>query len=204
MFAPISGFNPAKRVLRERAKAIRRAAAASRPDAARQAAANFMSRIAVGPGDAVALYHPIADELDPSPLAEALAENGARLALPIVEKRSAPLVFRGFERDAALVKGRHGVFGPSAAAPVVIPSIVVVPLLAFTRSGDRLGYGGGYYDRTLAALRSAGEIVAVGFAYGAQEVDALPAGPLDQKLDWIATEREAFRARGGAAAVSGA
>ena len=82
---------------------------------------------------------------------------------------------------------------PDDQAPIVSPAIIVAPLLAFTRAGGRLGYGGGYYDRTLADLRKAGEVLAVGYAYGAQEVDALPLSPLDQPLDWIVTEREVIR-----------
>jgi len=77
----------------------------------------------------------------------------------------------------------------------VTPDILVVPLLAFTRAGGRLGYGGGYYDRTLEALRNGGKPLVVGYAFGAQEVDALPLSPLDQPLDWVVTERGAIRCR---------
>lgn len=194
MLPPIAAFLNPKTVIRERMKAERRSAAATRPDAARHAAANFLARIPLRPGGVVALYHPIRDELDTGPLAAALAERGARLALPVTESKKAPLVFRLHDVAAPLVRGRHGEMIPNGEAPVLRPDIIVAPLLAFTRRGDRLGYGGGYYDRTLAQVRAQGEVLAVGFGYGAQEVDALPSSPLDQKLDWIVTEREAFPA----------
>jgi 5-formyltetrahydrofolate cyclo-ligase len=203
LFAPIAGFLAPMGVYRERAKAIRRAAAADRPDAARHAAAHFMASIPVGPEDVVALYHPVNDEIDTAPLAAALRERGARLALPVVENRRAPLAFRAYEGGASLERGWRGIPIPPAAAPAARPSIIVVPVLAFARTGARLGYGGGYYDRTLAARRGDGEVLAVGYAYGAQEVDALPEGPLDQRLDWIVTERQAMRTGGAAKAPPG-
>lgn len=193
MLPPIAAFLDPKTVIRERMKAERRRAAETRPDAARHAAANFLARVPLPHGIAVALYHPIRDELDTGPLAAALRERGARLVLPVTGSKKAPLVFRLHDGAGPLVPDRHGAMTPAPEAPVVRPGIVVTPLLAFTRRGDRLGYGGGYYDRTLAALRAEGEVLAVGFGYGAQEVDALPSSPLDQRLDWIVTEREAFR-----------
>ena len=153
-----------------------------------------MAHIPVPDGATVALYHPLKDELDPTPLASALAERGVLLALPVVVRKKAPLEFRRFAPGDALLKGVHGSLEPDAASPIAEPDIAVVPLLGFTRRGDRLGFGGGYYDRTLAALRAARPVVIVGYGYGAQEVDALPLSPLDQRLDWIVTEREAMRA----------
>lgn len=195
MLPPIAAFLNPKGIIRERMKAERRRAARARPDAARHAAANFMARIPLEDRLVVALYHPLAEELDTGPLAAALKERGVRLVLPAAEPRNAPLVFRVHD-GAPLIKGRHGVMTPPPEATRLRPDIVVTPLLAFTRGGGRLGYGGGYYDRTLAALRAEGEILAVGFGYGAQQVDALPPGPHDQRLDWIVTEREAFPATG--------
>ena len=86
---------------------------------------------------------------------------------------------------------------PPESAEAAMPDIVVAPLVAFDRAGARLGYGGGYYDRTLEALRATRATLAVGYAYGAQEVDVLPLAPLDQRLDWIVAERGAIRARSG-------
>lgn len=152
-----------------------------------------MANIPVEKGAVVALYHPIKDELDTAPLGRALIERGARLALPVVARKNAPLEFRAFAYGDALLKGVHGSLEPEADAPLAEPDIVVTPLLGFTRAGGRLGLGGGYYDRTLAGLRAARTIMAVGYAFGAQEVDALPLSNLDQRLDWIVTEREAIR-----------
>jgi 5-formyltetrahydrofolate cyclo-ligase len=194
LLPPIAPFLSLKHVLREKLKAERRRAAAARPDAPRHAAKNFVEHIPVGAGTIVALYHPIKDELDTAPLAEALIERGARLALPVAERTPAPLVFRAFAPGDALIKGRHSIMVPRAESPALAPDIVVAPLLGFSRDGARLGYGGGYYDRTLKALRAAGTVIAVGYGYGAQEVDALPSSPLDETLDWIVTEREAIRA----------
>lgn len=158
-----------------------------------QASTQFMRAIDIPPGAVVALYHPLKDEIDTAPLGAALVKAGARLALPVVEAADASLAFRAFAPGDPLTRGAFGVMAPADAAPLVEPDIIVCPLLAFTRHGDRLGYGGGYYDRTLAALRARRAVPAIGLAFAAQEVDALPVSPLDQRLDWVATEREAIR-----------
>lgn len=193
MLPPIASFLDPKAVLRERMKGERRAAAKARPDASVHAAAHFMSAIAPAEGAVVSLYFPMRDELDTEPLAAALIDKGAKIAFPVVAKKKAPLVFRAYAPGDDLVPGSYGELVPAASAPEARPDILVVPLLAFTRAGGRLGYGGGYYDRTLEALRKSGAPLAVGYAYGAQEVDALPLSPLDQPLDWIVTERGAIR-----------
>lgn len=183
-----------KEILRLRMSAERRDAAAARPDAGRHAARNFMDRVPIPAGATISLYHPMKDELDTKPLAAALIERGFRIALPVTPKKRGPLTFRAFRDGDPLSADRYGVMTPSEAAPEVRPSIVVTPLLAFTRDGKRLGYGGGYYDRTLAAMREAGDVLAVGFAFGAQEVETMPFGRNDQRLDMIVTEREAIEA----------
>lgn len=130
------------------------------------------------------------------PLARELHQRGVKLALPVVIGKGAALIFRHFDPDAIVVDGAYGAKIPSEDAPEVRPDIVVAPLLAFTRAGARLGYGGGYYDRSIAALRAdAGLLITVGYAFAAQEVDALPTSPLDQRLDWIVTDREAIQCR---------
>ena len=193
MLPPIASlFNP-KAVLRERMKSERKAAAKARPDAGVHAAKNFMSAIDRPKGAVVSLYLPMRDERDTEPLAAALIEEGVTVALPVVARKKSPLVFRAYLPGDDLVPGSYGELVPADTAPEAVPDILVVPLLAFTRDGGRLGYGGGYYDRTLEALRQSGSPVAVGYGYGAQEVDALPLSPLDQPLDWIVTERGAIR-----------
>ncbi|MEQ8936967.1 MAG: 5-formyltetrahydrofolate cyclo-ligase [Amphiplicatus sp.] len=194
MFTPISPFLSKKHILREKAKAERRRASEQRPDAALHAARIFMDSIPLSEGAIVSLYYPLTNELDTGPLIEALTERGVVLALPVVNRKDAPLIFRRWAPGDPLVKGRHNAMTPGADAEAVEPDIIVTPLLAFTRDGGRLGYGGGYYDRTIEALRAKKAILAVGYAFGAQQVDALPLAPLDQPLDWIITERGAVQA----------
>mgnify|MGYP001469347594 CR=1 FL=1 len=189
MLPPIAAFNDPKALLRERMKGERRAAAKARPDAGVHAAAHFLRAIERPAGTVVSVYYPIRDELDTEPLVASLIEEGTTVALPVVEKKKAPLTFRAYKPGDELTPGPYGELAPVAGAPAVTPTILVIPLLAFTRTGGRLGYGGGYYDRTLASLRKSGAPLAVGYAFGAQEVDALPLSPLDQPLDWIVTER---------------
>jgi 5-formyltetrahydrofolate cyclo-ligase len=179
------------------AKAERRIAARARRRAAHAAfgarigpilTANFMAAFSLAPRAVVAGYNPINDEADVVPLMTALGRRGHPLCLPAVVTRDAPLAFRAWSPGAALVPGPMGILEPPAAAAVLRPEVVLVPLLAFDGSGHRLGYGGGYYDRTLAALRAGGRVLVVGVAYSAQEVDSLPGTEHDQRLDAVLTE----------------
>ncbi|MEM9704905.1 MAG: 5-formyltetrahydrofolate cyclo-ligase [Pseudomonadota bacterium] len=194
MLTPIAIAGSKKQILRARMKAVR--ADVALPNAPAQAAANFMSSIETRPGACVALYFPVKGELDTWPLAEALFADGLEVALPVVFGRRKPLIFRRYTEGQTLIKGRFGIDTPDETAPEVTPDIVVTPLLAFDREGRRLGYGGGFYDRTLEMLRNNRKTIAVGFAFASQEVDAVPTGPLDQRLDWVVTERAAFPAHG--------
>lgn len=194
MLPPIAPFLSPKSVLRERMKAERKRASAARPDAPRHAAARFLASIPLKADAIVSVYAPIQNELDTAPLVEALRDKGYAVALPVVVQKGTPLVFRRVETADALKPGPLGVPQPDEDAETVIPDIVVAPLLAFSRDGGRLGYGGGYYDTTLGALRQSREVIAVGFAFGAQELETVPMGPQDERLDWIVTEREAIRA----------
>ena len=196
MLAPIKTLFDKKAMWRERLKPLRKEAAAARPDAARHATRAFFDAINPGTDDIVSLYYPMRDELDTKPLADALIERGVAIALPVVVKKKSPLVFREFNPGDALVDGAYGEQIPAPDARAVTPTIIVAPLLGFTRAGGRLGYGGGYYDRTLEALRDQRPVTAVGYAFAAQEVDGLPVSPLDQRLDWVVTERGAIRCTG--------
>ncbi len=193
MLVPLGGLFRQKDILREKLKAERRIAAKDRPDAPVHAARNFMAAIPIKPGAKIALYHPIKDELDTKPLAEALLQAECAIGLPVVEQKNAPLIFRQFARGDELIKGRFGIMTPAESAPLFKPDIIVVPLLGFDKTGARIGYGGGFYDRTLEKLRAEGAIIAVGFAFGVQEVDAAPSSRLDQPMDWIVTERRAIQ-----------
>ncbi|WP_035256562.1 5-formyltetrahydrofolate cyclo-ligase [Actibacterium mucosum] len=131
----------------------------------------------------IAGYLPIRDEMDPRPAMGALKNA----CVPEVPGKGQPLQFRRWTPEAPLVAGAFGVMVPEGT-PIVVPDVVIVPMLAFDGAGFRLGYGGGFYDRTLAALRANGECLAVGLAYAAQRADALPLDPFDQALDLIVTE----------------
>lgn len=139
-------------------------------------------------GRAIAGYHPIRTEIDPVPAMVRAARHGA-VALPVVVGPGQPLAFYRWTPDAALVEGSFGARIPPTADPVT-PEILIVPTVAFDRRGGRLGYGGGFYDRTLELLRAAGPTFAIGFAFAAQEAEDLPLEPVDQLLDLIVTESE--------------
>ena len=184
-----------KQALRLRALAARRAAHANLGQTAGdRIAAAFLGSVAWAPGQVVAGYWPIGDEADVRPLLLRLAGLGCIAALPVVVAKGAALAFRVWQPGTSLETGSHGTRHPPATAPMVFPDLVLLPLLGFDRWGGRLGYGGGYYDRTLAQLRGTGHMQAVGIAYAAQEVDALPQDRHDQRLDWIVTEEGAREA----------
>jgi 5-formyltetrahydrofolate cyclo-ligase len=181
--------DPAKAEQRIAARARRRAAnAAFGARIGPILTANFMAAFSLAPKAAVAGYNPINDEADIAPLMAALGQRGHPLCLPAVVARDAPLAFRAWSPGAALVPGPMGILEPPADAATLRPDVVLVPLLAFDGSGHRLGYGGGYYDRTLARLRADGPLLVVGVAYSAQEVDRLPGTEHDQRVDAVLTE----------------
>jgi len=191
---PSTDIAEAKRALRREA-ATRRASAAAADGggAGERLAARFFESVTV-PGDAaVSGYWPIGDEIDVMPLLEALAARGHAIALPVVAGPRRPLVFRRWRAGDDMAEGPYGIREPLAAAPAMAPRVVLVPLLAFDRTGSRLGYGAGYYDLSLAGLREQGETLAVGIAWAAQEVAAVPHDARDQPLDWVVTEAMAIR-----------
>lgn len=172
-----------KKALRAHAIAVRRAAFR---DAAGQRLAAFADRLP--PGEVVAGYWPMGDEIDPRPLMAELARRGRNLALPVVAARGQALTFRAWSPGDRLEPGPHGTAHPIAGAAERIPDLLLVPLLAFDRAGFRLGYGGGYYDRTLETLRARAQVKAIGLAFAAQEVAIIPRDGHDQRLDGILTE----------------
>lgn len=153
---------------------------------------NFRA-IAISADVAVSGYWPMEGELDPRLLMADLAARGHALGLPVVQGRGKPLLFRAWRRGDALVPGSLGIPAPGPEAAPLVPGLLLVPLLAFDREGFRLGHGAGYYDMTLAGLRAAGPVLAVGIAYAGQEVARVPREAHDQPLDWVVTESEAIR-----------
>ncbi len=137
----------------------------------------------------IAAYWPINTEIDPRPLMLALQDCGHKLCLPCIGRAEKALIFRDYKIGDRLVRGAYGTKQPAKTAKITRPDIILLPLLGFTANGHRLGYGGGYYDRTLAYLRDTGKVFACGLAFSGQEVPILPTDQHDQKLDAVLTER---------------
>ena len=169
----------------------RKAAFARRKEAFQNAGpgqAGVLSEFIAGyRGVPIAGYMPIRTEISPlHPMAEAAAYGP--VGVPFIEAAGHPLWFSKWEPECVMVDGPFGASVPEAGIAVV-PEIVIVPLVAFDRHGGRLGYGGGFYDRTLEGLRARGPVLAIGFAFAAQEADGLPLEATDQPLDMIITEK---------------
>ena len=173
----------AKRALRERMLAARKRWNPIASGAA--VAATVLHACRPPAGAIVSGYWPIADELDIRPLLTALHGSGHPIVLPVTPKRGNPLTFRLWRPGDVLEPERFGTFRPVGEERV--PDFLLVPLLAFDRRGYRVGYGAGFYDRTLAGLPRR---LALGVAFATQEVDEVPAGPTDIPLNAIATETD--------------
>ena len=185
---------------------FRRAAMTRRdalPAAERMAAAQAVAdrglpnlrSLAMNPGVTVSGYSPLKSEINPLPLLRRLADAGASLALPVVVGRGQPLLMRAWSFGAPLRAGVWGIREPPVEAAEVFPDILIVPLLAFDRSGHRIGYGAGYYDMTITRLRAMKPTVAIGLAFAIQEIAAVPATSHDARLDLVLTEHEAIDCR---------
>ena len=193
----IADIDQTKRAMRREA-AVRRRELTVPAGAPRRLIGNLRDTGALRDGATVSGFWPIGSEIDLRPLLLALAARGHAVALPVVVGSDRPLVFRAWHEGDAMAEGPYGIREPLESAPEVTPQILLVPLLAFDRAGYRLGYSGGFYDRSLSVLRSRGDAVAIGAAWAAQEVPAVPHDTHDQPLDWMLTERECFRIAGGA------
>ena len=183
---------PSKADLRAAALAKRDAIAPDQRAAAAEAIAVRGLPFGIAPGAVISGYSPIRNEIDPTPLMQKLAGQGARLALPCVNARGQSLTFRAWTPGERLMLGSLGILEPSPAAAELIPDIMLVPLAAFDRMGHRIGYGAGHYDYTFAHLRKAKAVIGIGLAFAAQEIEAIPALPHDVRLDFVLTESGAF------------
>lgn len=182
----------AKAQMRARALARRPALHEALPDAGQRACRHFLGTIGFPAGAEVSAYLPVKDEFDVMPFAYTAHAFGHRVGMPVVLGKGKPLQFREWTPDTVLDAGVLGIPIPPADAALILPRLLLVPLMAFDASGYRLGYGGGFYDRTLAALRLLEpETVAVGVCYAGLEVEAVPHDEHDQPLDWIVTEEGA-------------
>ena len=187
-------MSQAKREARVAAAAARASAFAAAGAGAGEALAAREFPVILGCGNRVVSgFHAFGDEINVLPLLARLARAGWETALPVVVAKGKPLEFRAWVPGAPLVPGRWDIPQPPEGAKVVAPDVVLVPLLAFDRQGYRLGYGGGFYDRTLAGLRAEKAITAIGVAFAGQEVQAVPRDSFDARLDYMMTEREIFR-----------
>nr|WP_256474317.1 5-formyltetrahydrofolate cyclo-ligase [Lutimaribacter sp. EGI FJ00013] len=174
----------ARKAAARKAAFIRRKAAHER---AGTAVAGHLSAVLAGHrGVPLAGYMAMRTEIDPTPAMEEAAAHG-QVGVPVILGPDQPLKFREWTPGCAMIDGQFGARIP-AVGDWITPEILIVPLVAFSRSGGRLGYGGGFYDRTLEALRAQRPTLAIGFAYAVQEDDNLPLEATDQPLDMIVTE----------------
>jgi 5-formyltetrahydrofolate cyclo-ligase len=185
-----------KKALRAEAMEARAKLRASAHDANARMAENFLRHVPLKEGAVVSAYIAIGEEANPGPLVEALRRHGHPIALPRVQRKGTPLIFHLWEDGKSLVPGPFGLSEPARDWPVAAPDVLIVPLLAFDGMGNRLGYGAGFYDMTLRALRAWKPILAVGFALSGQEVQEVSHDDNDEKLDWIVTECYARAFRG--------
>ncbi len=177
-----------KKQLRASMKARRAAIpAARRAEGANRLAGHGLGWLNPAPGAIVSGFLSIGDELDTAPLLAALHAAGHPLCLPVMQGRGRPLLFRAYTPGEALATVVWGIQEPVPEKPELEPDILLVPLLAADLTGHRLGYGGGFYDRTLQVLRLKKHIVAIGLAFDEQVVDAVPHLDYDERLDWVLT-----------------
>jgi len=185
-----------KAELRKMALTRRDAMPAVERQTAAEAIAARVFPIPIKTGMIVSGYSPLKSEINPLPLLRKLAAAGAQLALPVVAGRGKPLIMRSYAFGQLLDAGVWGIREPKDDAPEVEPDILIVPLAAFDRKGNRIGYGAGYYDMTINRLRQRKPALAIGIAYAAQEVFEVPFTPRDARLDLVLTEREVIDCRG--------
>ena len=191
--AAVSDLTEAKTRVRKQAFAARRLAHGAGLD--RAACAHLDALLSDLPrGGVVAGYMPIRTEISPLPVMAALARRGVPVCVPVIRGEGRALVFSRWSPGSAMVDGPFGAAVPRDEE-LLVPEILITPLLAFDARGHRLGYGGGFYDRTFAVLRQGGGAIGIGFAYDAQERDDLPVEPTDQPLDALVTETGARRFR---------
>ena len=177
----------AKAALRIRARAARASLDHSeRADAAVAVARHFFDGVALQQADIVAAYWRIRDELDCQPILVKLMDSNQTVVLPVVVGPEEPLDLRVWEQGASLYESGFGTLAPSELAPKAEPDVVIMPLLGFDSRGTRLGYGGGYYDRTLATMKKRPRLI--GLAFAAQELERIPREAHDVPLDAVITE----------------
>lgn len=162
-----------------------------RAEASKAAAAHFFEGVELTSGETVAAYWPIRDELDVRPVLTRLMDEGQPVCLPVVIGDGLPLELRLWQPGAALYPSGFGTLAPDELAPLAEPDVILMPLLGFDKHGTRLGYGGGYYDRTLSRIGRKPKLI--GFAFALQEFDHIPRDAHDVPLDAVVTENGVTR-----------
>ena len=187
----LSSVAKAKKALREYATARRKLAhTRNSAGAGIRGADHFLASIPIVPGAIVGGYWPIREEFDVMPLLNRLIAMGYRCALPFVDNDRGELVFREWHLGTEMIEGCYNIPEPVQTSASILPNILITPLLAYDLEGFRLGYGGGYYDKAIRKMRSSDRfIISIGAAFWDQRVDHVPHNGMDEKLDWIVTER---------------
>lgn len=186
-------FTLIKRQLRTNAVHNRSAIEPDYAQSAAQELINFFDQLNLPENIIVSAYWPMKTEMDIRPLMHHLYEKNITVSLPVVTEKEAPLLFRRWEPGAELVSGPYGTEQPNEKYEAVIPTVLLLPLLAFDRKGGRLGYGGGFYDRTIATARSKTQPVVIGIGFANQEIEKIPLEETDETLDFILTEKEIIK-----------
>ena len=179
-----------KKKFRIAAKATRLQAFKDHPHAGTNIAATICQDLNLPANRRVSVFWPLAEELDTLPLLHGLHAAGHQVLLPIMQGAGKPLLFGSWAPGDELIEAAFKTLEPSPEQPRMTPDIMLCPLLAFDRKGYRMGYGGGFYDRSIAQFKAQGELLTIGIAFAAQEVDAIITGEFDEPLDMIVTEQE--------------
>jgi 5-formyltetrahydrofolate cyclo-ligase len=178
-----------KAALRRAVLSLRRKIHKSRASSSEQTLKARLYAELGGAGKIIAGYWPIGDEINCRPAIEKFASEGLQVVLPVVAGQGQVLIFRVWNPGEDLETGPFGTSHPGNGSAVRTPDVMLLPLVAFDNKGQRLGYGAGYYDRTIAALRASGKILAVGVGYDEQEIEHIPADDHDQVMDAVITDR---------------
>ncbi|HCH23423.1 MAG TPA: 5-formyltetrahydrofolate cyclo-ligase [Oceanospirillaceae bacterium] len=182
-----------KQAFRVTAKAKRLQAFQDQPQAGVQIAEMISGVLELPAHSNVSVFWPLAEELDTLPILHALHTAGHQVLLPIMQGAGKPLLFGCWAPGDVLVEAAFKTLQPSPEQARMTPDVMLCPLLAFDRNGYRMGYGGGFYDRSIAQIKAQGELCTIGIAFAAQEVDSIVIGEFDEPLDMIVTEQEIIR-----------
>ncbi len=175
--------------MRNKAKAKRAALSSSlMQQAANQAVEIFLQNIPLEKVNVIAAYYAMNNELTILPLVEKLWAKNKQICLPSVIENNQPMIFRAWQRGDELIDGLHNIKAPDDNALILVPDIIIMPLVAFDKKGNRLGYGKGYYDRTVADMKR--NPLLVGYAYSVQEVENIEYESHDVPLDYLVSEKE--------------